>query len=146
MWFDVRRALAEIKAEAEGISPAATIATSATQQGEAQARVAIVASVAGQAGRIPQLAEAQAPVASATPSSRAPDPEAYARHLRDNGPSTYGAAAAELGWGATRAWQAEARLRAAGRIRFDHLGKAHLVEAAVHGPALASAADVNSNT
>lgn len=74
------------------------------------------------------------------------DPEAYARHLRDNGPSTYGAAAAELGWGATRAWQAEARLRAAGRIRFDHLGKAHLVEAAVHGPALASAADVNSNT
>lgn len=39
---------------------------------------------------------------------------------------TYGAAASALGWGATRAWQAEAALRAAGRIAFDPQGRAAL--------------------
>lgn len=57
----------------------------------------------------------------------ASDPETYLDHLRLHGPTTYGAAATALGWGATRAWQAEARLRAAGLVRYDALGKAHPV-------------------
>jgi hypothetical protein len=32
--------------------------------------------------------------------------------------------AAAMGWGATRAWQAEAQLRTAGLVRFDSLGRA----------------------
>lgn len=41
------------------------------------------------------------------------------------GPTTYGAAATALAWGATRAWQAEARLMQAGAIRHDGIGRAH---------------------
>lgn len=37
-----------------------------------------------------------------------------------------------LGWGATRTWQAEARLRAAGLVRLDGMGRACL--AALGGP------------
>ena len=54
----------------------------------------------------------------------APDASAYLAHLRLHGPATYGAMARELGWGATRAWQAEARLRAAGLVTMGPLGKA----------------------
>ena len=36
--------------------------------------------------------------------------------LRLHGPQTYGAIGAALGWGATRAWRAEAKLRAAGLV------------------------------
>ncbi|WP_050522944.1 TubC N-terminal docking domain-related protein [Pseudorhodobacter wandonensis] len=53
-----------------------------------------------------------------------PDSETYLAFLRSNGPATYGAAAASLGWGATRAWQAEARLRATGQAAIDKSGKA----------------------
>jgi len=53
-----------------------------------------------------------------------PDPETYLSFLRSNGPATYGAAATSLGRGATRAWQAEARLRATGRAAIDKSGKA----------------------
>ena len=60
-----------------------------------------------------------------TPS--ASDPETYLAFLHASGPQTYGAAASGLGWGGTRAWQAEARLRAAGLVRLDGLGRAHLV-------------------
>jgi len=52
---------------------------------------------------------------------------AYLDFLHRHGPATYGAAASDLGWPATRAWQAEARLRAAGLVRHDDLGKAHPV-------------------
>lgn len=55
------------------------------------------------------------------------DQERYLALLRDNGPQTYGAVAIMLGWGATRAWQAEARLRAAGMIRINETGKAQRV-------------------
>lgn len=55
-----------------------------------------------------------------------PDAGALAVLLRLRGPMTYGAAASALGWGVTRAWQAEARLRAAGMVRFDGLGRAGL--------------------
>jgi hypothetical protein len=53
-----------------------------------------------------------------------PDPETYLAFLRSNGPATYGAMATSLGWGATRAWQAEARLRAMGCAVIDKSGKA----------------------
>lgn len=51
------------------------------------------------------------------------DPEAYLAHLQEHGPKPYGAVAAALGWGATRAWQAEARLRASGQITIDSSGR-----------------------
>ena len=56
----------------------------------------------------------------------AADLDALLTLLRDRGPMTYGAAATALGWGATRAWQAEAMLLAAGRIAFDPQGRAAL--------------------
>jgi len=43
-----------------------------------------------------------------------PDAGAYLDRLRLHGPATYGAMASTLGWGATRAWRAEAKLGAAG--------------------------------
>ena len=52
------------------------------------------------------------------------DPAALLALLRDRGPLSYGAAASALGWGATRAWLAEAELRAAGRIEHDRIGRA----------------------
>jgi hypothetical protein len=65
-----------------------------------------------------------------TPASAPPldgpdaDAGAYLDFLRLRGPATCGAAAAALGWGATRAWQAEARLRAAGLVAMGALGQA----------------------
>jgi hypothetical protein len=52
-----------------------------------------------------------------------PDAGAYLDFLRLHGPHTYGAAASELGWGATRAWRAEAKLRALGLVCYCN-GKA----------------------
>lgn len=46
--------------------------------------------------------------------------------LRERGPMTYGMATSALGWGATRAWQAEAALRASGHLIFDRQGRAAL--------------------
>lgn len=56
-----------------------------------------------------------------------PDADVYADALRLHGPMTYGVAMLALGWGGTRASQAEAALRAAGRITFNKLGQAVLV-------------------
>lgn len=56
------------------------------------------------------------------------DAAAYAGFLRLHGPQTYGAVAASLGWGASRAWRAEAELRARGRLAFGHAGRASLKE------------------
>ncbi|MCL1630305.1 hypothetical protein M3N55_16480 [Roseibaca sp. V10] len=50
------------------------------------------------------------------------DAVAYLDRLRLHGPATYGAMATALGWGATRAWRAEAELRGAGLIQFE-MGK-----------------------
>jgi len=52
-----------------------------------------------------------------------PDGGAYLDRLRLHGPQSYGAMASALGWGATRAWQAEAKLRAAGLVVYQD-GKA----------------------
>lgn len=53
-----------------------------------------------------------------------PDAGAYLDRLRLHGPATYGAMAHALGWGATRAWRAEAKLRALGLVRMGELGRA----------------------
>jgi len=55
--------------------------------------------------------------------------------LTAHGPHSYGAAAPALGWGATRAWAAEARLRAAGVIVHDGLGQAVVKQGAGLSPA-----------
>lgn len=62
------------------------------------------------------------------PRPRLDDTEVYARALILHGPMTYGMAMRVLGWGGTRAGQAEAALRQAGRIAFNNLGRAVLVE------------------
>ena len=45
-----------------------------------------------------------------------PDAGAYLDRLRLHGPATYGTMATALGWGAMRAWRAEAKLRAGGLV------------------------------
>lgn len=65
-----------------------------------------------------------APVA-ATPS----DPDKLLDHIRLHGPTTYGAAAIALGWGATRAGQAETRLRIEGSVQIEKDGRAHITDA-----------------
>ena len=57
------------------------------------------------------------------------DPEAYAEALRAHGPMSYGMAMRVLGWGGTRAGQAETALRAAGRITLNNPGRAVLTGA-----------------
>lgn len=121
MWFDARAKLAEIA----GQHPV-TSATTATQ--------APAASPVSQVSRVSQAPEARKPVFRAAtvagvatpPRSKLqprspvradgldPDAGAYLDRLRLHGPASYGAMASSLGWGATRAWQAEARLREAG--------------------------------
>jgi hypothetical protein len=112
MWLDVRAKLAEI----EG-TPAATTATTATMRAEPAPRVAEVAEVA---------TPSRVKSGTARP-ARAdgvdPDAGAYLDRLRLHGPATYGAMASAMGWGATRAWKAEATLRAAGLVVYRE-GKA----------------------
>lgn len=47
-----------------------------------------------------------------------PDAAALLRLIEERGPTTYGAASSDLGWGATRAWRAEGRLSCAGLIHY----------------------------
>ena len=134
MWFDAHAKLAEI----EGQPPAtpATTATTATQAPDARAvsqasqvsqppetrnpasHVANVASVA-----TPPCSESR-PLLPARDDGLDADAGAYLDRLRLHGPATYGAMASTLGWGATRAWQAEAKLRAAGLVLYRD-GKSH---------------------
>lgn len=114
MWFDARAKLAEIAGQ-----PPATSATPATNRADPPRHVAIVASVATHPRSKPETA----------PPARAdgldPDAGAYLDRLRLHGPATYGAMASTLGWGATRAWRTEAKLRAAGLVVYDE-GMAHV--------------------
>jgi len=105
MWLDVRAKLAEIEGQ-----PPATTATPATKQADPAPRVAEVASVA-----TPPRPKSQ-PAPPARADGLEPDAGAYLDRLRLHGPATYGAMASTLGWGATRAWRAEAKLRAAGLV------------------------------
>ncbi|MEO0426183.1 MAG: hypothetical protein AAF160_01955 [Pseudomonadota bacterium] len=52
------------------------------------------------------------------------DPEVLLAFLRARRPATYGAAATDLGWGATRAWRAMSSLKRQGRVRLDSLREA----------------------
>lgn len=60
------------------------------------------------------------------------DPEIYAEALRIQGPMSYGMAMRALGWGGTRAGQAEDALRFAGRIVFNKQGRAVLSDNVNH--------------
>lgn len=53
------------------------------------------------------------------------DTGAYLERLRTHGPATYGAMATAMGWGATRAWRAEAKLRALGLVRLGEFGRGY---------------------
>ena len=110
MWFDAHAKLAEIAG-----APPATPATSATKQAAPLPRVASVASVATP----PKPKSEPAPVGA---DGLETDAAVYLGFLKEHGPQSYGAVARALGWGATRAWQAEARLRATGRIRHHDNG------------------------
>lgn len=115
MWFDVRKAVAEVAGGEmpAAVSAPATTATTATQRQATPPKVAIVANVAA-----PRLQNSKEEAEA--------DAGQLADLLAQSGPTTYGAAAAALGWGATRAWRAEAMLRAKGKVRFDVLGRATL--------------------
>ncbi len=65
----------------------------------------------------------QAPCQAPEPATPENDGKAMLALLAREGPMSYGVAARALGWGATRAWQAGARLKAVGRIRHDYLGR-----------------------
>ena len=56
------------------------------------------------------------------------DEEAYAAALRTEGPCGYGVIARVLGWGATRAGQAETSLNKQGRLAYDRTGRGWLIE------------------
>lgn len=86
-------------------------------QPRAEAEAAALAEVAQAAG--------MAPAALKRLWADHPDARAYLARLVQGGPATTGEAGTALGWGATRAWQAEARLRAAGLLRMGPLGRAH---------------------
>ena len=129
MWFDAHAKLAEIAG-----APPATSATSATRTPMRRAvsqlsqlsqapkaenpapRVAVVASVATP----PKPKSEPAPVRA---DGLETDAGAFLDFLREHGPHSYGAVARALGWGAGRAWRAEAELRAAGQIRHHKNGK-----------------------
>ena len=57
------------------------------------------------------------------------DPARLAGLLAEHGPMTQGAAGAALGWGGTRAWQAEDALLRRRLIAYDRIGRAALSEA-----------------
>lgn len=132
MWFDAHAKLAEIAG-----APPATSATSATRTPMRRAvsqlsqlsqaptaenpapRVAIVAIVATP----PKPKSEPAPVRA---DGLEADAGAFLDFLRLHGPQSYGAVARALGWGATRAWRAEAELRAAGRILYRCDGKSEM--------------------
>jgi hypothetical protein len=98
------------------------IGTGAEQSEQATAKpkpVLSVLSVLSEGGRAdPALARADGLEA---------DAGAYLDRLRLHGPATYGAMASAMGWGATRAWRAEAKLRALGLVHMGELGRAEIV-------------------
>lgn len=111
MWFDVNAAMAEIE---KGAPATKGEAVPVYRQAPHVAHVARVARppVSEPEKRMPLRAD-----------GLHPDAGALLDFLRREGPHTYGVAARELGIGATRAWQAEARLRAAGLVRYNEHGR-----------------------
>ena len=112
MWFDVSAAVAQLQATGKN-APAVIRMTERNRP-----KVAEIAEVAAPCGQNLE----SGPVTNTD--GAYPDAGKYLDFLRLHGPSTYGASATALGWGATRAWQAEAQLVAAGLVQHDNLGKA----------------------
>lgn len=104
MWLDVCTKLAEV----EGRTPS----TTATNWAVPAPRVAEVASAATP----PRLQLEPMPLARAD--GLDPDADANLDWWRLHGPATYGAMASAMGRGATRAWRAEAKPRAAGLVLY----------------------------
>lgn len=73
----------------------------------------------------PAPAPAADPARIAAPQS---DAELYADALKRHSPGSYGSIGIVLGWGMTRAANAETVLREAGRIRYDHSGRGVFVD------------------
>ena len=118
MWFDAKAALAAIEgagARPVAPSPGAIRAIRANPPAADPPRLARIARLARPEPAAPR---------SAPRANPQEDAAALADALRLHGPMTQGAAALALGWGATRAWQAEAQLRAAGMVRLDGWGRA----------------------
>lgn len=113
--FDPHAVLAEIQNRKPNPATPATLATERPPTREGIATVAIVARAPVE---IPESEKTRSP--TTRPANG--DPEIYLSHLRENGPKPYGSVATALGWGATRAWQAEARLRKAERLVLDERG------------------------
>ena len=127
MAFDVRAALAEIRAGADMRSATPLAAIPAKPAIPAANAPGLACGVAEIAGIAPPNARMQkrAPIATLED-----DAATLTEALRVHGPMTQGVAARALGWGATRAWRAEAMLRAAGALSFDACGRAVAVKEA----------------
>jgi hypothetical protein len=96
--------------------------------GQSRSDAEAVAEATG--GRPKETGATTEPVFSARPPARkleivccATDPQTLLGYLCREGPQTNGAAATALGWGATRAWRAEAGLKAAGLVRIGEFGQ-----------------------
>ncbi|MEM9061656.1 MAG: hypothetical protein AAGD13_14440 [Pseudomonadota bacterium] len=89
----------------------AIVATPATELRPLVETVASVAGIAGSGRECEKLATSASDSATPTPD----DPEAYLAYIREHGITTYGVVAMGLRWAASRAWQAEAKLRASGK-------------------------------
>ena len=108
MWFDPYQASAII----EG----AALAPSHRREDESPPAPVTPCRHVAQVARRHPLAREITPCAS--------DPDCLLALLQTAGPMPYGAAASSLGWGATRAWQAEGKLRTSGRVRIIEFGRA----------------------
>jgi hypothetical protein len=87
----------------------------------------IVAQIAGEKSEVIDFLT-RIPSTELGPIADKPDPEVYLAYLRAYGPTTHGAAAFALAWGATRTRQAEARLRAKSFVRYSTYCKTDLIE------------------
>ena len=112
MWFDVSAAVVQLQAMGDN-APAVIRMT--------ESNGPKIAEIAEVAGHYPQNLKTS-PVARTD--GTYPDAGKYLDFLHLHAPATYGASATALGWGATRAWLAEAQLVAAGLAQHDRLGKA----------------------
>lgn len=157
MKFDVQSALDEILSESLAPATSATPATNSHEVAEV-ARVAI-GRAQNEKRDAENLSESAAPATPAILATNTPnvaevarvavkavqiediefdtrltvdDPETYFEALRIHGPMSYGMAMRVLGWGATRAGQAEDSLRFAGRIAFNKQGRAVLIDSVNH--------------
>lgn len=125
MWFDAKAALAKLKLEQPATS--ATNATrdqchSGTLMHHPVANVAAVAAPGKPAHKLRGNTGATAPLEPAVKS----DAQIYFDLIQRTGPISYGAAARMLNWGATRAWQAQKKLKEQRCLNFDNLGRAKI--------------------